>query len=231
MYGPALGRFLHVDPLADKAPDWTPYRYGFNNPLKFIDPTGMFEHIFEEQEDGSWEMIEKNDNAVDEFRFRDGTVKYVNKDGSAASERVDINEVNEKVASMESGNTGFDQRGGDVVTSKYSAPNQNETTAEHVSKEIDGDFITGSPSAGGYKGSMLPVVEGFLQAFSAISEMSLTIWENEPQRDTVIQTGDPEKGAYVEIIFPSGGHYPLWQDENTYKKPNKKDSSKYEIIK
>jgi RHS repeat-associated protein len=43
MYDPALGRFLHVDPLADKAPDWTPYRYGFNNPLKFIDPTGMFE--------------------------------------------------------------------------------------------------------------------------------------------------------------------------------------------
>jgi hypothetical protein len=225
MYGPALGRFLHVDPLADKAPDWTPYRYGFNNPLKFIDPTGMFEHIFEEQEDGSWEMIEKNDNAVDEFRFRDGTVKYVNKDGSAAPERVDINEVNEKVASMVSGNTGFDQRGGDVVTSKYSAPNQNETTSEHVSKEIDGDFITGSPSAGGSKGSMLPVVEGFLQAFSAISEFSLSNPQNEP--DTAIGD-DPDRGAYMFKVWKSGGWSPIWaEDNNTWLVPSAEDSAKH----
>ena len=37
---PALGRFLSVDPKADKYPSLTPYQYAANNPLKFMDPTG-----------------------------------------------------------------------------------------------------------------------------------------------------------------------------------------------
>ena len=43
VYSPGVGRFLSVDPLADLAPDWTPYRYGFNNPILYTDPFGLFE--------------------------------------------------------------------------------------------------------------------------------------------------------------------------------------------
>src|SRR5690554_5148151 len=43
MYDPAIGRWTSVDPLADLAPGWTPYRYGFNNPVRYTDPTGLFE--------------------------------------------------------------------------------------------------------------------------------------------------------------------------------------------
>lgn len=42
-YDPAIGRWLNVDPLAEKAPNWTPYRYAFNNPINVTDPTGLFE--------------------------------------------------------------------------------------------------------------------------------------------------------------------------------------------
>ncbi len=43
MYDPALGRFHTLDPLGELTYSWTPYRYGFNNPLRFIDPNGMSE--------------------------------------------------------------------------------------------------------------------------------------------------------------------------------------------
>ncbi len=42
-YDPAVGRFTTVDPLAEDAVDWTPFRYGFNNPILYTDPDGMFE--------------------------------------------------------------------------------------------------------------------------------------------------------------------------------------------
>jgi RHS repeat-associated protein len=42
-YDPTIGRFISPDPLSSLAPGWTPYRYGFNNPIIYTDPTGMFE--------------------------------------------------------------------------------------------------------------------------------------------------------------------------------------------
>ena len=40
-YEPSIGRFSTVDPMAEKYYSISPYAYCNNNPLKFIDPTGM----------------------------------------------------------------------------------------------------------------------------------------------------------------------------------------------
>ena len=42
-YDPAIGKWLQVDPLSELAPELTPYRMGFNNPISFTDPLGLFE--------------------------------------------------------------------------------------------------------------------------------------------------------------------------------------------
>ena len=55
------GRWFGADPLGELAPDLSPYRYAFNNPISFTDPTGMYEG------DGGGDWDEENDRDEREY--------------------------------------------------------------------------------------------------------------------------------------------------------------------
>jgi RHS repeat-associated protein len=73
-YDPAVGRFISPDPLSSLAPSWTPYRYGFNNPIIYTDPTGMFESKDEAKQYAK-------ENGIKTGWFRSSKIES-NKDGS-----------------------------------------------------------------------------------------------------------------------------------------------------
>lgn len=41
MYDPRVGRWLSVGPMANKFSSWSPYYYSINNPILFVDESGM----------------------------------------------------------------------------------------------------------------------------------------------------------------------------------------------
>jgi RHS repeat-associated protein len=91
-YDPAIGRWMNVDPFAEMYHSTSPYTYVLNNPLSYIDPTGM---AVEEVEGG---IKFTEDDAVSAFNLLTGKSKnaYVEVVGNK-KDRKSMNASDKKV--------------------------------------------------------------------------------------------------------------------------------------
>ena len=64
-YDPVVGRWWSVDALTGQMPDWSPYNFGFNSPLRYVDPTGLAPDDWVKDKDGNVRWRENVNSAGD----------------------------------------------------------------------------------------------------------------------------------------------------------------------
>ncbi len=88
-YDASVGRWNGVDLLADVAHDWTPYRYGFNNPLIYNDLFGLFENKkearrYRREHNIDGEIVKTTEDGTTRYEIHDknaGSAYYQGEDG------------------------------------------------------------------------------------------------------------------------------------------------------
>ncbi|WP_424964138.1 RHS repeat-associated core domain-containing protein [Ekhidna sp.] len=82
-YDATIGRFYNVDPLADMMQEWTPYHYNYNNPLLFIDPSGLLPKY-------NWDTGEYEDDDGNVISYQDAFAAHgIDTGGDSDSEQQD----------------------------------------------------------------------------------------------------------------------------------------------
>ena len=64
-YDPVVGRWWGVDALSDQMPQWSPYNFVFDNPLRMVDPTGLAPDDWVKDKEGKVEWRDNVNSAED----------------------------------------------------------------------------------------------------------------------------------------------------------------------
>ncbi|MFY7743363.1 MAG: RHS repeat domain-containing protein [Flavobacterium sp.] len=102
MYDNAIGRFHNIDAMADIMPSLSPYRFAFNNPVIWKDPTGLLEKNGDPNKTPHWDL----DEVVVSAKAR--TSEYANMPASFTYHLLDGKDINRNyIGSLDDYNRDF----------------------------------------------------------------------------------------------------------------------------
>ena len=197
-YDPGLGRFITEDPIKDGV-NW--FAYANNNPLRYVDPTGLL------TEDG---IVEKDDTlseiaeTVLDRTGLDLSVEHLaksngieNPDKIYPGDKIDtiVPEVVERTTPMESTDPNL------IEAEEVIAINEIITSSNPGMQMTEGAIQMGSAAVTGPKG-FLYGVDGYLKGSGALAEMISATVKGEPVQPTPKIVGiesllGPVVGAFI----------------------------------
>lgn len=141
-YNPRLSTWYSVDPLAEKFPNFNPYNYCMQNPVRLIDPTGM-----SPEEGGdpkittnmSYSMTYKGKGNYTLNQVKETNVMTQNEDGTMTTNTTTVtSKINYRMQKDNNGKVFLNVRGGSV-----------QTTATTSKTEVASCGATGGGATGG----------------------------------------------------------------------------------
>ncbi|GAA0194408.1 hypothetical protein GCM10009122_57870 [Fulvivirga kasyanovii] len=140
-YDAAIGRFVQVDPLASAMQEnYSPYHYVKNNPIRYMDPTGM---IWEDQEQAD-ELKERINKRKDQIAKKRGKLeaRIAKREGKGKStDRLEgkIATLDERTSQLDQSISDIEALGADQENTFRLAKGDNQGAGKHgVSKGDDG---------------------------------------------------------------------------------------------
>ncbi len=99
-YDPAITRWMTPDPKSEVSRRWNPYRYAYDNPLRFIDSDGMLEDDYKLKKDGTIEFVKSTQSTTDELYTTnsDGSIdktNYISVTKGSFKNKIDVEPLSE----------------------------------------------------------------------------------------------------------------------------------------
>jgi len=184
-------RFLTVDPMADMYPHMTPYHYTLNNPMRYIDPTGMWVASYDSSGNIVNVTAEEGDNL-------EGLYSQLGITSEQFAEQYGISDMSKY--SVVAGQTAFDITSHVVVNTNFDANFQGGNCHSFVCAAT-GKVI---PETGTIAGNQLFSNLGNTTQANTPLSGNVSVWETQGSMNGVDLTGDPAHSA-IFIVKNSAG--------------------------